>query len=338
MDVDLVYTYVNAEDEGLAALRNQYAQNETGKQMEWRTGSARFRDLNELKYSIKTAEKFLPFLRQIYVVHAGCAPSWLRSMNWIDLVHQEEILPAGLCPTFQSDVVEAYLHNIPGLAEHYIYANDDFFFSQPHKQSDFFTSSGQTRVAVSERIATMSLATGTYLDMELNSVRGLQRRLRLLPREAIDGHHENFRALMKIRLRAIKRGIRLLNVPTHVAQPYLKSRWSTFHNVFAHEMQRLTQKRFRHRGGYAVNFMYHHYLRSLGEGEFYFDPRHRYIDWSFGLERRHALRESLERQDPDVTRFCINDHPGDGTNSAAERSWAAYRSDILDLVDRQTKH
>jgi hypothetical protein len=45
-------------------------------------------------------------------------------------------------PTFNSTSIESHLHRIPGLAEHFIYANDDMFLGAPVAPEDFFTSLG----------------------------------------------------------------------------------------------------------------------------------------------------------------------------------------------------
>jgi hypothetical protein len=48
-------------------------------------------------------------------------------------------LPADVKPTFSSNVVEQYLHLIPGLTSQYIYMNDDYMIDRETHPSDFFT-------------------------------------------------------------------------------------------------------------------------------------------------------------------------------------------------------
>ena len=45
-------------------------------------------------------------------------------------------------PTFNSFAIEANMHRIRGLSEHYIYMNDDDFFGKPIEPEDFVSSKG----------------------------------------------------------------------------------------------------------------------------------------------------------------------------------------------------
>jgi hypothetical protein len=58
------------------------------------------------------------------------------------VVPHEEILEPECLPTFNSHAIESALHRIDGLAEHYLYLNDDFFFGRGCHPSTFFTSDG----------------------------------------------------------------------------------------------------------------------------------------------------------------------------------------------------
>jgi hypothetical protein len=70
-------------------------------------------------------------------------PDWLNIAHpGIAVVDHRQNIPAEFLPTFNSHVIEAYLHRIPGLAEHYIYFNDDFFLTAPAEPGDFFTPNG----------------------------------------------------------------------------------------------------------------------------------------------------------------------------------------------------
>ena len=45
-------------------------------------------------------------------------------------------------PTHNSQAVECQLHHIPGLAEHFLYSNDDMFFGRPVARTMFFSPGG----------------------------------------------------------------------------------------------------------------------------------------------------------------------------------------------------
>jgi hypothetical protein len=64
----------------------------------------------------------------------------------ITLVSHRDIFgSSGRLPTFNSHAIESRLHRISGLAEHFLYLNDDVFFGRPVPPSMFFTPSGGTK-------------------------------------------------------------------------------------------------------------------------------------------------------------------------------------------------
>src|SRR5699024_11149044 len=48
-------------------------------------------------------------------------------------------------PVFNSHAIESQLHHIPGLAEQYLYLNDDVFFGRPVGPEAFFEGNGLAR-------------------------------------------------------------------------------------------------------------------------------------------------------------------------------------------------
>ena len=89
---------------------------------------ARFRDYGLLRYWFRGVEKFTPWVRKIHFITCGQTPEWLDTSNpKINLVSHKDYIPQQFLPTFNSVVIEYYLHKIPGLAEHFVYFNDDFY-------------------------------------------------------------------------------------------------------------------------------------------------------------------------------------------------------------------
>jgi hypothetical protein len=58
----------------------------------------------------------------------GQSPPWLIESDSIKIIYHSEIISAEFLPTFCSTVIESSLHKIPGLAEHFVYNNDDCLF------------------------------------------------------------------------------------------------------------------------------------------------------------------------------------------------------------------
>lgn len=140
--VDVVYTWVDGADAQWAAKRANYLPaleaHRAINQMQ-----AHYRDNQELRYSLRSLEQYAPWVRHIFIVTDAQKPSWLDTAHpKITVVDHREIIPTEYLPTFNSHVIEAYLYRISGLAEHYLYCNDDFFLSSPCTVGDFFTSNG----------------------------------------------------------------------------------------------------------------------------------------------------------------------------------------------------
>lgn len=103
---------------------------------------ARFRNNGELKYLLRSIELNMQFVDNIYIVTAGEAPDFVDfTHERIHLITHEEIAPVGcLLPTFSSDVIETFIHNIKGLSSDFLYFNDDFLVLNPVSKEFFIDS------------------------------------------------------------------------------------------------------------------------------------------------------------------------------------------------------
>lgn len=143
--IDLVFTWVNADDPDWQELYKSYAP----KIHTDGTSRARFHNRDELKYALRSWDSYAPFINNIYIVSNCAPPPWLNlSINNIRWVRHEEILPAEALPTFSSHAIESCIHKIDGLAEHFIYSNDDFLLTRPSKPGDFFYANGIAKVRI----------------------------------------------------------------------------------------------------------------------------------------------------------------------------------------------
>ena len=63
---------------------------------------------------------------------------------FVRVAFHRDFIPEDRLPCFSSPCIEMFLHRIPGLSEHFIYANDDMFPLSPLEEGDFFrkTDSG----------------------------------------------------------------------------------------------------------------------------------------------------------------------------------------------------
>lgn len=144
--VDIVYLWVDGSDPAWRSKRHQARQALTSTQREniatYGDVEGRFRDNEELRYSLRALERFFPQHGQIYIVTDGQTPSWLRTHAGLRIVDHSELIPAAALPTFDSCHIESYIHRIPGLSERFIYFNDDVFFGAPVDLADWFWEDG----------------------------------------------------------------------------------------------------------------------------------------------------------------------------------------------------
>lgn len=149
--IDVVYTWVDGNDEAWDAAREERLAAFTGTaRSRESSGRARFVDRGELRYSFRSLHLFAPWVRRIHLVTAGQVPAWLDVDHpSINVVDHRDLLPADALPTFNSHAIETSLHRIEGLAEHFVYFNDDFLLGRPVRPETFFSPAGLTPVAFS---------------------------------------------------------------------------------------------------------------------------------------------------------------------------------------------
>lgn len=86
---------------------------------------------------------YAPWVRKIFIVTDEQVPSWLDTSNpRIRVVDHTEIMPEVCLPCFNATVIEHFLWNIPGLSEHFLFANDDMLINRSLSPSFFFADDG----------------------------------------------------------------------------------------------------------------------------------------------------------------------------------------------------
>jgi UDP-glucose 4-epimerase len=176
--------------------------------------------------------------------------------------------------------VESQLHNIPGLAEHFLYSNDDMFFGRPVGPELFFSPGGVTKfVEASTRI-------------------GLGEN---------DPTRSGFENAARVN-RALLRG-RFGKVTTrhleHTPAPMRKSVMRELESVFPEDFARTAASRFRSATDISVtNSLYHYYGLMTGHAVAQTQVRSMYVETTLraALRQMNRLRK---RRDQDM--FCLND-------------------------------
>ena len=135
MDIDFVVLWVDGNDPAWQAEKAKYS----GKTIDDSNSANRFRDWGLMPYWFRAVEQFAPWVRKVHFVTCGHVPAFLN-LNAPKLHHvrHEDFMPEGSLPTFSSHALEMNLHRIPGLAEHFVYFNDDMFLLRPMPETAFF--------------------------------------------------------------------------------------------------------------------------------------------------------------------------------------------------------
>lgn len=142
--IDAVFTWVDDTDEEWQQERaHESARLHRAVHAE-ATSAGRYRNRDELKYAVRGIEANAPWIRNIYVVTAGQRPTWYRPgsdrLTFVD--HSEIFTDGAALPTFNSHAIEANLHHIEGLSEHYLYFNDDTLLARYQRPETYFLGNG----------------------------------------------------------------------------------------------------------------------------------------------------------------------------------------------------
>lgn len=135
--IDLVLTWVNGTDPEFLRKLHDYEPDNASE-----TDASRFKDMNQLKYAIRSFQKYAPWIRDTILVTNGQVPVWLNTDHPnVRVVTHQEIFdnPISELPTFSSPAIEINMHKIPGLSNRFIYANDDYFLMRPICPDSFLT-------------------------------------------------------------------------------------------------------------------------------------------------------------------------------------------------------
>jgi hypothetical protein len=155
-DFDAVITWVDGEDQAHQQKRLAYLARERRKRQNNGTFATRFIQQGEIYYCIASILRYAPFIRTIFVVTDGQRPAFIDGFAARGLCQPDRIVVvdhrtvfAGhedVLPTFNSLTIESMLWRIPGLGEHVVYFNDDFFLNAPAQPDQWITGEGRVRL------------------------------------------------------------------------------------------------------------------------------------------------------------------------------------------------
>ena len=278
-DVDIVFSWVDGSS-------SEFQRERARRMSRYVVGdgdehSARYRHLDEIRFALRSVHQYAPWIRRIFIATDSPAPWWLTEHPKVTIVRSEEFFAdQAALPTHNSHAVEAQLHRIDGLAEHFLYANDDMFFGRPVRPELFFTAAGISRFVESR----VRIGIGST-DPD---------------RSGHDNAARVNRALLEDRFgRVIARDLE------HCAAPLRRSVMYELEETFPEDFARTAAATFRSATDISVtNSLYHYYALMTGRAVTTREPRTRYIQTTLqpGIAQMERL---LARRDVDM--FCLND-------------------------------
>jgi Stealth protein CR2, conserved region 2/Stealth protein CR1, conserved region 1/Stealth protein CR4, conserved region 4 len=141
--IDIVYLWVDGNDPVWRQKRqsslNRLDTENRSSIAKYGNVEGRYRDNDELRYSLRALERYFPDCGHVYIVTDAQTPAWLQSSAQITIIDHKDLIPAVQLPTFDSANIESYIHRIPNLSERYFYLNDDVFFGAPVDMSHWFS-------------------------------------------------------------------------------------------------------------------------------------------------------------------------------------------------------
>lgn len=278
-DIDMVFSWVDGSSDEF--------QRERAKRMqayvvgEGDDSEARFRQIDELKYALRSVHMHAPWVRRIFIATDSPAPEWLADHPQVTIVPAEAMFAdPSVLPTHNSHAVEAQLHHIEGLSEHFLYSNDDMFFGRPLKPDVFFSPGGITKFVE----ATTRIGMG-----ETHA-----------KRSGHDNAARTNRRLLRERFGAIT--TRHLE---HCAAPLRRSVMAELEAEFPEDFRRTAAARFRSATDISVtNSLYHYYALMTGRAVQQRDAKVQYIETTL-RKALPAMARLLKKRDQDM--FCLND-------------------------------
>lgn len=277
-EIDMVFSWVNGSSSAFQRQRAAQLQEYVVGDDE---GPARYRHVDELRYALRSVHMYAPWVRRIFIATDSERPDWLAEHPRVTIVRSAEFFAdADALPTHNSHAVESQLHRIDGLAEHFLYSNDDMFFGRPVTPELFFTSGGISK----------------FVECDVRIGSGPTR----TDRSGHDNALRVNRALLQERF-----GRTILRDLEHCAAPMRRSVAAELEQEFAEDFARTAASRFRSATDISVtNSLYHYYALMTGRATASTEPRVRYVQTTLATSLR--AMERLERRG-DVDMFCLND-------------------------------
>jgi len=308
--MDFVLIWVDNQDPEWQIEFEKYSYRYTGEKKE-----SRYRDWENLRFWFRSVEKFTPWVNKVHFVTCGHYPDWLnKEAPKLHLVKHSDYIPKEFLPTFNANPIELNLHRIEGLAEEFVYFNDDMFILHSLSEERFFQYGKPCDMAVLNAYGGDGISAIVMNDLEIIN-RHFQQR------QVIKKYWRKFFAPCYGTW--VFRTLCLLPWPkftgfclAHMPQPFLKS---TFEEVWNKEKEALIdtcKSRFRQKKD-VNQYLFQHWQLCLGK----FVPYNTKKNTRLMLVDDYTLKETVDIiREQSKEMIAINDTEHISNFNAAKQS------------------
>jgi len=239
-NVDAVYLWVDDQDPHWQDKRRRYMRSDVSPDA---TSPSRFRQFDELYFSIRLLAKNAPFIRRVFVVVDNQNPNLEKLSKQVPfeivLIDHIEIMPPQVLPTFNSRAITANIHRIRGLSERFLYCNDDVFIGRQSVVEDWFDGDKLVPRFTQTRFAEL---------------------------ESLDEDESLYRARWKTKGLADASGWPTsASMPEHAPYPLTKSIMKSLWETFPQVLQSTSSSRFRSSNDILPELLAYYY--AIGKGQ-----------------------------------------------------------------------
>lgn len=307
--IDIIIPWVNPSDKQWQKDKSFYS----GKPITIDSDDEKFfRDWNTLLYLFRSVEANMPWIDTIHFLTYGHVPEWLNTKAPKLKIHNHEAFfkKDHAFPVFSSDAIEMNLTSIPGLAERFIYFNDDELVVKPIMADRFFKNGLPVDTLVQDIprggwLYRLLRTKDVYPEICKNCIKPLNKHFS--KKDLIKVQKECFYNLSYSSVERFKN--LLFNLfskyywikPNHAPQPLLKSKIKVCEEIFGDLIRETGNSRFRNRKD-ICHYLFRNYNLVTG----YFYPKKHQDTHCIVLTNYDKAVNEIKRIS-DYTFVCIND-------------------------------
>jgi len=324
--IDFLLPWVDGSDTKWQKTKKQYSSSANSDSND----NSRFRDLQTLKYVLRSIEAHFPTYNKIYLITQGHYPEWLDIKHpKIQLIKHDDIyFDKSHLPVFSSTSIEMNLANIKSLSDKFVYLNDDMVFLRPISDNRFFVDDLPVDFLMHGFRSRNS--NNPFAQSINNNIKCINSKFDLSKLNAKHLYHKSYPLSAKLNnflMKHLHKRFFWLS-HWHHPQPYLKSTIAEAYELFSDEMMNCSKNRFRDFSD--LNQYLYRYLQ-LVKGEFVPFYHNDACIASIKSNKQLERKINIMKNNTNIKFACFNDNPGlsDDEFEEVKTTLEAYLKDIF---------